>query len=102
MPGFSTEVAHQLGRQEATERLKGFLDKVQEKYKDQVKNLEGEWEEHILTFSFRTFGFNISGKLTVEEELAKLEGKLPFAAVAFRGKIEKGIREQLEKTLASI
>lgn len=100
MPGFSTEVPHQLGQQEATERLKGFLEKVQEKYKDQVKNLEGDWNEHTLTFSFRTFGFSISGTLTVEEELAKLDGKLPFAAVAFRGKIQEGIREQLEKTLA--
>lgn len=100
MPSFSTELTHKLGQEQAIERLKLFLDKVQEKYKDQVSNLEGEWTDHVLNFSFSTFGFSIKGTIEALEEAVKLEGSLPFAAIAFRGKIEQSIREQLEKVLA--
>ena len=91
---------YSLGKDEATEKLKVFLDKVREHYKDQVSSIEGSWNESKLDFSLTTFGFKISGELTVEEERAVLEGQLPFAAFAFKGKIEQGIKSELEKALA--
>ena len=99
MPAFSTQVAHELGQHQATEKLKTFLDGVAEKYKDQVSKLEGNWEENVLNFSLTTYGFNITGTLTVEEEVARLDGQLPFAAVAFKGKIQQGIAGELERAL---
>ena len=100
MPGFRTEVPHSLGLDEATERLKTFLDKVNQRYKDQVSSLEGSWQENVLTFCLTTFGFKIDGVLTVDEQVAILEGQLPFAALAFKGKIESSIKKELEKALA--
>ena len=100
MPSFSADIAHQLGQEQSIERLKLFLEKVQEKYKDQLSNLEGQWTDHVLNFSFSTFGFSIKGSIEALEEEVKLVGSLPFAAVAFRGKIEQSIKEQLEKVLA--
>ena len=81
MPGFRTEVPHPLTKDEATEKLKVFLDNVREKYKDQVSEIGGEWVENKLDFSLTTFGFTIKGELTVEDKNAVLEGQLPFAAV---------------------
>ena len=100
MPGFSTEVPHSLGQEAATEKLKKFLEQVAERYKDQVSSIDGTWTENNLKFSLTTFGFTIGGDLTVEESTAKLQGQLPFAAMAFRGKIEQGIKAELEKALA--
>ena len=100
MPGFSTEVPHSLGQEQATERLKRFVDLVRERYQDQVSQIDGSWEDNKLGFSFTTYGFKISGDLTVEESVVIMDGKLPFAAVAFRGKIEQGIKSELEKALA--
>ena len=100
MPSFKSEVPHQLGKEKAVERLSSFLDGVAEKYKDQVSKLDGTWSENVLDFSLTTFGFAITGTLTVDEDVARLDGKLPFAAVAFRGKIEKGIASELERALA--
>ncbi|MCH2124260.1 MAG: polyhydroxyalkanoic acid system family protein [Pirellulaceae bacterium] len=100
MPKFNTEVAHQLGQEEASERLKGFMDKVQEQYKDQVSLVEGNWEGHVLSFSLTTFGFKIDGRLDVQKAKVQLDGTLPFAAVAFRGKIETSIAAELAKALA--
>ena len=84
MPAFNTEVPHGLGQDEAVTRLKGFLAKVEEVYKDQVSDMEGEWSDNVLSFAFKSFGFKISGILTVEETVARIDGTLPFAAAMFR------------------
>jgi hypothetical protein len=99
MPGFSTEVPHTLGREAATAKLKDFADRVREKYKDQVSSMSGEWQENVLNFALTTYGFTIKGVLTVEEAVAKLEATLPFAAIAFRGKIEQSFASEIKKAL---
>ena len=100
MPAFKIEVPHDLGQEQASDRLKGFLEKVRQRYQSQVKDLEESWTENNLNFSFRTYGFNIKGNVAVESESVKVDGGLPLAAIAFKGKIEQSIREELEKVLA--
>ena len=69
MPSFSTEVAHQLGQQEAMERLKDYVEEIRRHYQDQVTNLEGSWEDNSLSVSFTSYTFKINATLTVEDEL---------------------------------
>ena len=99
MPSFKAEAPHELGREEALNRLKGFLAKVEQEYQAQVSKMESTWEEHILNFALTTYGFKIEGQLLVEDDKARIEGKLPLAAVAFRGKIEKSISQALSSAL---
>jgi hypothetical protein len=101
MPSFSTEVPHQLGKEQATQRLKSFIEMVSQRFKEQVSRMEGSWEDHELNFSLTTYGFNISGQLTVEDDRAHLTGELPLAAAIFKGKIEESIAEELRRELAS-
>ena len=56
MPAFQVDVPHQLGRQQALERLKSFLPAIAQRYKDQVSKIEGDWAENVLNFSLTTFG----------------------------------------------
>jgi hypothetical protein len=100
MPSFQAEVKHALGQDQALERLKGFLEKVREKYKDQVSKLDGQWNDNVLQFALTTYGFKINGTLAVDDQTARLDGQMPVAALPFRGKIEKSICEALEKALA--
>ena len=100
MPGFSTEVPHQLGQDGARERLKSFLDKISEKYKDQISDLTGDWTGNTLNYAFSTFGIKIDGSLDVEADKVSMKGNLPFAAMMFKGKIENDIKAALEKALA--
>lgn len=100
MTSFNTEVPHQLGKPEATARLKGMLSDVRDKYKDQVTDLQEEWQGDMLVYSFKTYGFAIKGDLKVTEDVILMNGSLPIAALAFRGKIEQSIRSELEKRLA--
>ncbi len=99
MPNFNIAVPHQLGQQEAAGKLKGFLEQVRSRYQSQVSDLEENWNGNTLSFGFKTYGFNIKGNVIVEEQQVELDGNLPFAAVAFKGKIEQSIRDELEKVL---
>lgn len=100
MPSINISVPHELGQETALERIQGVADKVREKYKDQVKNMEESWEGNQLTFSFRTLGFDIKGVLQVLDSEVKLDSDLPFAAMMFKGKIEESVREEFTKLLA--
>ena len=100
MPKFNATVPHGLGKQVARSALDGLLDKVTQKYGDQVTGLEQNWVGDTLNFAFTTYGFKISGNLEVDDKQVKLQGDLPFAAAMFKGKIESSIQSEIEKTLA--
>lgn len=99
MPGFSTEVPHSLGKEQATEKLNSFLDKIQEKFKDQISEMDGSWNNDVLSYSFTTYGITVNGTMAVADESVKLDGQLPFAAMMFKGKIMDSMRIALEKAL---
>jgi hypothetical protein len=100
MPAFQVDVPHQLGKQQAIERLRPFVDRIAEQYKEQVSKSEGNWNDNVLTFALTTYGFTISGVLTVADDAVRLQGQLPFAALPFKGKIEHSIAGELQKELA--
>ncbi|MEM6799116.1 MAG: polyhydroxyalkanoic acid system family protein [Planctomycetota bacterium] len=99
MPGFDVSVPHSLDRAEATERLKGFSEKIKQQMGDQVSDLEQSWDGDCLSFGFSTFGFRITGDLTVDDDAIAVKGDLPFAAAMFKGKITSAIKEQIAKIL---
>ena len=85
------QVPHSLGREEATRRIKEQIPKV----RDQVTDLDEQWQDHTLTFRFTAIGFQVHGTLAVEDTAAKLEVNLPIVAMLAKGRIEEGIREQI-------
>ena len=99
MPKFDLSIPHPLGKQAALERLHGFSDRLREKYADQLSNLQQEWDGDRLNFSFSTFGIGVSGALTVEESVVRVEGDLPLTAAMFKGRITGAIEEQLQRLL---
>lgn len=100
MPSFCTEVRNPLGKDRGAERLKGFMEQVADRYRDQVSQVDGQWNDNQLRFSLTTYGFHIKGEVTVEEDLVRLRGDLPLVAMAFRAKIEQSIASELEKALS--
>lgn len=100
MPKLSMAVPHSLGQAEASERLKGLLARIKERHQDSVSNLQEEWLEDGLRFSFTTFGFKIAGLGTVGPSDVNLDIDLPFAALMFKGKIEQEMRDTLTRVLS--
>lgn len=100
MPKFDLSVPNPIGKDQALERLQSFSDKLQEKYQDQLSDLEQSWQGDQLSFSFKTFGINVAGTLSVTDDSVDVEGDLPLAAAMFKGKIISAIDEQLGKLLS--
>ena len=101
MPKLTVAVEHSLTREEAVSRLQGFLSVIKERYQDKINNLEENWETHSGSFSFSVMGFSTSGTVLVEANEVKIDGKLPLAAMMFKGMVEQQIREQLVRILRS-
>jgi hypothetical protein len=101
MPGFSTQVSHPLDKQSAVTKLKGLVESLKTKYKEVASDVTGTWADNVLNFSMKVMGFTITGKVTVEDRQAKVEGQLPLAATMFRGRIEESIKTEMEKELAA-
>ena len=100
MPKFSVNVAHGMGQEAAIEKIDSLMTRVAEVYRDQIKDVQQCWDDNILNFSFRTLGLTITGQSIVDEDQVTVEGKLPIAAMMFKGKIENDIRTQLQKLLS--
>jgi hypothetical protein len=96
MPKFGVRVPHQ----EARSRLERFAERLQQKFEGQVSDLQQSWEGDTLRFQFKTYGIQLKGTIAASDKDLNLDGELPFSAMMFRGKIENGIREQLERIVA--
>jgi hypothetical protein len=101
MPSFSTEVPHPLDQQTAISKLTGLTNALQTKYKDVASDVQGNWTDNVLNFSLKVMGFTVTGKVTVLDKLATVQGQLPLAAAMFRGRIEESIKSELQKELTS-
>ncbi len=100
MPRITMATEHALGSDEAVRRLKEKFSFARDTYGSQVSDLREEWDGHILSFGFKSMGMKVEGTVTVEDSQAKLDAKIPLAAMIFRGAIEKQIREELGDLLA--
>ncbi|OHB78392.1 MAG: hypothetical protein A2V98_03300 [Planctomycetes bacterium RBG_16_64_12] len=100
MPSLTVAVPHALGRQEATGRLKEQFDHVKGRFGNEVSDLVQQWDGDLLSFGFKTFGIRIQGTVASGESEVKVTAELPYAAMLFRGAIEKQVRGELEKILA--
>ena len=100
MPGFLTAVDHTLGQADAQSRVSTFLDQVQNQYQDMVSSWTGEWEDNKLNFELTAMGMKVTGVLEVLDDAVLVGGKIPFAMMMFKGKMENTMREELRKLLA--
>ncbi len=101
MPSFNILVPHQTDRQTAIQRLRRFADIVRTQMVGQVSDVQEQWsEDGTLDFSFAAMGMKITGAMNTDDQNVALKGTLPFAALPFRGMIEKTIQEKIQEALA--
>lgn len=99
MAKLNMTVQHHLTQAEAEKRIKNLLGEVKNQFADKISDLREQWNGPQGTFSFKAMGFDVSGTLTVKSSEVELDGKLPFAAGLFKGKIESKIRERAQQLL---
>ena len=95
------EYQHKLTSEEAYRRISHLLSDLQRKYADKISDPQTRWNsEHTrMDYSMKIMGFSAEGQVTLQNGRVSLEGKIPFMAKMFSGKIEKMVREQLDDLL---
>ena len=81
------------------ERLQHFSEVIKESYGERVSDLTESWRDDGLDFAFSAMGFATTGAITVEATSVHVTSSLPVAAMFFKGRLENGLRERLEKLL---
>jgi hypothetical protein len=99
MPSMKMSVPHSLPREKAIDRLKNMTEQIKKQYGNMVQNLKESWSNDSGSFSFTVMGFDVSGNVKVEDREVKLDGQIPIAALAFKGKIESVIRDKMTELL---
>lgn len=101
MPKFEVAVDHCVNRDEAVQRLRNFSQQVLANAPIEVTEIEERWDEQgNLEFAFRALGMRINGSVVTCSAFVRVVGQLPFAAVPFRGQIEKQIESQVRQALS--
>lgn len=99
MPKSTINVPHELGKDDALNRIKDILVQAKAQYGDKISDLQESWTDDGGTFSFKAMGFKISGAMTVTDSDVEIVGDYPFAALPFKGSIESTLRERAERLL---
>ena len=101
MPKLAISVPHALGQEEAIRRLEEAFRSATETYRDQIHELDAQWNGNVMRYRFNAMGIAVSGSTTVEPSEVKVDANLPLMAVMFKGAIEKRLREELGKLLGA-
>ncbi|HEX3869301.1 MAG TPA: polyhydroxyalkanoic acid system family protein [Pirellulales bacterium] len=99
MPKISFTLPAALSAQDIVERLHHFLPAIKDRYKDQIKDLNENWDGNKLDFSFKTMGFVFKGIIEAANQKVIVNLDIPFAAMMVKGKIEQEIKGGLERLL---
>lgn len=84
---------------EAYEKIDKFLDGLVKEHRNLISNPQKKWndERNKMDFSFEVMGSNIKGDIKLQGKELILNGKLPFLARIYSGRIEDIIKKQLEE-----
>lgn len=99
MPEMKVTVPHTLPTGEAKNRIQKLVGELQKQYAGMLKNVQEKWTGDAAEFSFEMMGFTVSGNFFVEPSQIRLEGKLPMAALPFKGRVEDAIRVKATELL---
>lgn len=86
-------IPHQLGREEATRRLKTGLTRAASSI-PVLKVDEERWEDNRMIFRFRALGQAASGHLDVADDHVRLEVTLPWLLQRFAQAAQVAIRNR--------
>jgi hypothetical protein len=97
MPKITVRVPHALDPAAAFAKVTPALEKTAHDFQGQ--DLQIEATDTSATFSFKSLGFTIKGRAEALPSEVLVEVDLPFAAMMFKDKAERGIRKDIERNL---
>jgi hypothetical protein len=87
-------IPHNLGKAEATRRLKGGLGSIKSQFGDKIASIDESWIEDRMAFRVGTMGQSIDGHLDVMDDQVRVEVRLPWLLAVVAEKAKNFIRKQ--------
>lgn len=91
-------VPHNTTRENARRKVDQKLAQLLRQFGDKADEVDHDWSGDTLTFSGKARGMSVRGTLDITDAEVIVDGKLPFLAKPFEGRI----REALERELAAM
>ena len=99
MPKLNFSVPHFQTKEDARHRLEHFAERLRNKFQDQVSDFQQTWSDDALDFTFKTFGMQVQGNITVNDADLAIACQLPLSAMIFKNKIQSEIEDQLGRLM---
>ena len=92
-------IKHDLPKDNAVECSKNIINNLREEHGDKISSVSQTWNQNKSDFSFSMKGLSVKGNIEVTNNEVIISGKLPFAAMMFKGIIENTIKKNAVKML---
>lgn len=100
MASFNVVVDHGSEREIVISQLQDFSQRIRSDMPVEVSDVQESWDANgNLLFSFQALGFSVSGTVMTCDVQVKVSGKLPFAALPFRGAIENQVAAKIREAI---
>lgn len=100
MPKVNMVIPHELSQDEARARMEHLLADVRAKYGHQVSDIREDWNGNSCDLGWKSMGMGMSTNIQVNPSDVTIDGTMPMAFMAFKGKIEQLVRDRVIQALA--
>ena len=87
-------IPHNLGRAEASNRLRLGMGRVKHQFADKVASIDERWDGDRMSFDVRVMGQHVAGHLDVMEDSVRVEVQLPWILAMVAEKAKALIQRQ--------
>ena len=87
-------VSHQLGRQEARNRLQNNMEQIHSRLSRYTSSVESHWTEDHMDFQVAALGQTVNGRIDVLDDAVRVEVHLPWLLSRLGTRIGDRIRQQ--------
>jgi hypothetical protein len=90
----TVRVAHQLGKEEATRRLRSGIGEARSRFSSTISGLDEHWRDNHLDFRLSALGQAVTGTLQVEQNYVDAAFELPTALAFFANRVKGLLQKQ--------
>ena len=93
-------ISHQLGKQEAKNRLQNNMEQIRSYLSRYVSSVENNWNENQMDFRVAAVGQTVAGRIDVLDDAVRVEIDLPWLLSRLGTRIGDRVRQQGRLMLA--
>lgn len=95
------EVPHHTSKVMARQKIEARLGQLLAQFGGQAEEMDHSWSGDTLRFNGKAKGMQVEGEVEVTDDSIRINGKLPFLAKMFEGRIRQAVEKEAESMFSS-